>query len=926
MRARRGAAIAVIAGGGAITTMLVGLVTNAVSAQSHWPSWLGWLQAHPWLSFVILGVVTAGLTALLTALDDHRAPGQSPEPAARPDDGSGPPGAALVLRSLPRDTTAFTDRSAELESLVRSVRAAQETGEALLVHVIDGMPGVGKTTFAVHAGHVLSERFPDGQLFVNLNGYTTGRSPVQATEALASLLAATGVPAQQIPVGEDVGAITQARAAMWRSRLAGKKALLILDNAASYRQLEPLLPGGSDCLVLVTSRKRLAVHEEVVLPVEALPPDHALDLFIRLSGRAVDSLDRDVLDDLVRLCGYLPLGVSLLAARLRHHPSWSVEDLRERLVAAQDRLGELRAGERAVAATFDLSYRDLPPEGQHFFQCLGFYPGTELDAYVGAALGSVSVAVARQLLDGLYDAHLIDEHQGSRHRLHDLLRDYARGLADEGDSMDHVQAVQRAGTYHLAALAVANEHIVRGGAIVPPPPDGAQNVETPGMESRTAALAWLENERPNILACIRQANELALYDLVIRLAAAMAPFLRQAGPWDQAVGLHRTSAEAARHTGDQQALASALAELGVVRRFMASYPEATETLNEAVTQYDAVGDRRGKADALNQVGIVWYLIADNEASARAQTEALALYRELGYRLGQANALADLGMVRRQTSRFDEAVEAQSEALSIYRELGDRQGEANSLRDLGIVHCLMGEYGLAIRRQREAFDIYKALDDRVHQAYALNELGVVQRLTGDLEGARDAHTQALEHYTELGDRFGRANSIRHLGVLDRMAGDIPTAIRVLEEVLDTYRDLGGRGGEASSLSELGVARGIAGQQAGAVEAFRESLEILRDLGDRCGEAEVLNHSGVLLRTSGDPTAGRRRFEQALVLAREIRCPLEEARALEGIGRCHWTIDGPAQAEGTLREALTVYRRLGANASADDVERLLVSQTG
>ncbi|WP_030807338.1 cyclophane-containing RiPP biosynthesis TPR protein HaaT [Streptomyces sp. NRRL S-337] len=926
MRARRGATIAVIAGGGAITTMLVGLVTNAVSQQSHWPSWLGWLQVHPWLSFVLLGVVTAGLTALLAALDGHQAPGQSLEPTVRPDEGSGPPGAALVLRSLPRDTAAFTDRSAELESLVRSVRAAQETGEALLVHVIDGMPGVGKTTFAVHAGHVLSERFPDGQLFVNLNGHTTGRSPVQATEALASLLAATGVPAQQIPVGDDVGAITEARAAMWRSRLAGKKALLILDNAASYRQLEPLLPGGSDCLVLVTSRKRLAAHEEVVLPVEALPSDHAVDLFIRLSGRTVDSLDRDVVENLVRLCGYLPLGVSLLAARLRHHPSWSAEDLHERFVAARDRLGELRAGERAVAATFDLSYRDLAPERQHFFQCLGFYPGADLDAHVGAALGSVSVVVARRQLDALYDAHLIDEHPGSRYRLHDLLRDYSRGLADEGDGMDHVQAVQRVCTYYLAALAVANEHIVRGGSVVPPSADDAGHIETPAMESRTAALGWLENERPNILACIRQADGLALHDLVIRLAAAMAPFLRQAGPWDQAVGLHRTAARAAQHTDDQQALAGALAELGVVRRFMASYPEATEALNEAVTRYDAVGDRRGKADALNQLGIVWYLTADNDASAHAQTEALALYRELGYRLGQANALADLGMVRRQTSRFDEAVEAQSEALSIYRELGDRYGEANSLRDLGIVHCLMGEYGLATQRQREAFDIYKALDDRVHQAYALNELGVVQRLTGDLDGAHDAHTQALEHYTELGERFGRANSIRHLGVLDRLSGDVSTAICVLEEALEMYRDLGSRGGEAASLSELGIARGIVGEQDGAVEAFRQSLEILRDLGDRCGEAEVLNHWGALLRTSGAPTSGRQRFEQALVLARDIRCPLEEARALEGIGRCDWTIDSPAQAEGMLREALTVYRRLGVSAPADDVERLLVSQTG
>ncbi|MFE7978757.1 cyclophane-containing RiPP biosynthesis TPR protein HaaT [Streptomyces shenzhenensis] len=926
MTERRGVAVAAVAGIGAVATTLVGLVTNAVSEQSRWPAWLRWLQEHPWLSFVLLGTVTAGLTALLAALDDRQSRGRSPEPAVRPDDEAGLPGAALVLRSLPRDTTVFTDRTTELDSLVHSVRTAQESGESLPVHVIDGMPGVGKTAFAVHAGHMLSERFPDGQLFLNLNGHTPGRSPVQTGEALAALLAAAGVPTQQIPVSDDVGAVTEARAAMWRGRLADKKALLILDNAASYQQLEPLLPGGGECLVLVTSRKRLAAHEEVVLPVDALPPEHAADLFLRLSGRPADELDQGVLNQLVRLCGYLPLGVSLLAARLRHHPSWSAEGLHQRLVAAQDRLGELRAGERAITATFDLSYRDLTAERQLFFRQLGLYPGTDLDGYVGAALGEVSVVVAGRHLDGLYDDHLIDEHPGSRYRLHDLLRDYARGLAAEGDSMDHVQAVQRVCTYYLSALAVANGHIVRSGVALPPPPDGTQQVETPAFESRGDALSWLENERANVLACIRRANDLSLYDAVIRMAGAMAPFLRQAGPWDQAVGLHRTAAEAARQVGDQQALADALAELGVVRRFMAAYPEAVETLNEAVTLYDAVDDRRGKADALNQLGIVRYLTADNDDAARAQTEALALYRELGYRLGQANALADLGMVWRQMSRFDAATEAQSEALSIYRELGDRYGEANSLRDLGVVHCLMGSYDLAARHHQEAFDIYVELDDREHQAYALNESGVVRRLTGDIEGARSAHSQALTHFTELGDRFGRTNSVRLLGVVDRVSGDARAASRLLEEALSAYRELGSRGGEAASLSELGVVRGMLGERDDAVEAFGRSLEIQRALGDRCGEAEVLNHWGMLSLSSGAPADAREQFHRALELARAIRCPLEEARALEGIGRCDLAVDDPARAEGVLRSAVGLYRRLGVSAAADDVERLLASQSG
>ncbi|BFO21866.1 hypothetical protein SHKM778_82540 [Streptomyces sp. KM77-8] len=331
--------------------MLVGLVTNAVS-ESQWPGWLGWLQDHAWLSFAALGAAMVGLSVLLAALSRpavHRPEHRTPLPG--PVDGTQPPGAALVLRSLPRDTAAFTDRGAELDALVRSVRESQGNGTVLPVHVIDGMPGVGKTTFAVHAGHVLSECFPDGQLFVNLNGHTTGRAPVQATEALASLLAATGVPTQQIPVGDDEGAVTEARAAMWRSHLAGRRALLILDNAVSYRQLEPLLPGGRDCLVLVTSRRRLAAYEEVVVSVDALPPEHAADLFVRLSGRPPESLDRVVIRELAAQCGHLPLGISLLAARLRHHPSWSVRDLRSRLVAASNRLGEFRAGERGVAAT-----------------------------------------------------------------------------------------------------------------------------------------------------------------------------------------------------------------------------------------------------------------------------------------------------------------------------------------------------------------------------------------------------------------------------------------------------------------------------------------------------------------------------------------------------------------------------------------------
>ncbi|MFC8620670.1 hypothetical protein [Streptomyces anulatus] len=248
--------------------MLIGLVTNAVPNQVRWPGLLGWIQEHAWLSFCLLGVVLIGLSETLAVFADMRAPGGLVDPLLRENgDVVAPLGSAVVLRSLPRDASAFTDRREELWRLVTAVRTAQEQGGSLPVHVIDGMPAVGKTTFAVHVGHALKKLFPDGQLFVNLNGHTAGRSPVQASDALASLLTATGTPTQEIWVGDVAGAVTEARAGLWRSRLAGRKALLVLDNAASYGQFEALLPGSGGCLVLVTSRRRLAAHDEVVLAV-----------------------------------------------------------------------------------------------------------------------------------------------------------------------------------------------------------------------------------------------------------------------------------------------------------------------------------------------------------------------------------------------------------------------------------------------------------------------------------------------------------------------------------------------------------------------------------------------------------------------------------------------------------------------------------
>ncbi|TDC75217.1 hypothetical protein E1283_13095 [Streptomyces hainanensis] len=297
----------------------------------------------------------------------------------------------LALRTLPRDVAAFTGRRTEVARLLAAVRAADPaTGHP--IHTVDGMPGVGKTALAVHVAHRLAGHFPDGQLFLRLHAHTPGRRPVPAVDALAQLLLGVGVEPRSLPEGVD------ARAALWRDRLAGRRALLLLDDVADHAQLEPLLPGAPGCLVLVTSRRRLtALDGATPLSLDPPPPDDAALLFTRLAhrppGTATPS-DAAAVAELVELSGRLPLALVLLAGRLAHQPHGNVRDFADRFAAARDRLGELVAGGRAVRAAFDMSYAGLPSERRRVFRALGLHPGPETDPHATAALAGLTPARA----------------------------------------------------------------------------------------------------------------------------------------------------------------------------------------------------------------------------------------------------------------------------------------------------------------------------------------------------------------------------------------------------------------------------------------------------------------------------------------------------------------------------------------------------
>ena len=292
------------------------------------------------------------------------------------------------------------------------------------IHAIDGMAGIGKTTFAVHAAHRLAGRFPDGQFFLPLHGHTAGQRPVDPADALASLLLTAGVPAQQVPPG------LEARAGRWRDHVAGRRILLVLDDAAGHEQVQPLLPGTAGSLVLVTSRRRLtALDDAAVISLDTLSPGEAAALLAQLAGRPELADPAGPAGEITRLCGYLPLAIGMLARQLRHHPARTGAELAAGLAAARDRLAVMRTENLSVAAAFDLSYQELTGAQQRLFGRLGLIPGPDIDAYAAAALDGTSVAAARGQLDELYDHHLITEPAPGRYLLHDLLREYARALA-----------------------------------------------------------------------------------------------------------------------------------------------------------------------------------------------------------------------------------------------------------------------------------------------------------------------------------------------------------------------------------------------------------------------------------------------------------------------------------------------------------------
>ena len=732
--------------------------------------------------------------------------------------------AAAATRALPRDIASFTGRQAELAQLMQALAGAAAAGGVVGIYAIDGMAGIGKTTFAVHAAHRLTGSFPGGQFFLPLHTHTAGQRPVDPADALASLLLTAGVGAQQIPPG------LEARAARWRDFAAGKKILLLLDDAAGHEQVRPLLPGTAGSLVLVTSRRRLtALQDAAVISLDTLPAEEAATLLARLAARPGIGAGDAAVRDITRLCGYLPLAIGMLASQLRHHPARTGTGLAAELAQARDRLAVMRAENMSVGAAFGLSYTDLSPGQRRLFRRLGLVPGADFDGYAAAALEDTTVEQARRCLDELYDQHLISEPAPGRYQLHDLLREHARALAAADDPAESDAAVGRLLDYYLHTVLAAGRHFATRASAYRRPPPGRPPAQAPDLSALGQAAAWLEVERANLHAAAGYAAGRPQFPHAIAIPAAMGGFLTAHGYWEESAALHQAALTATRHAGDRLGEADTLAQLGDLQGEMGDYPAATASLARALALYDEAGDLPGQGHALNQLGFVQVLTGDYQAATFSYQRALALARNADDRSTEAHALLNLGLLQQLTGDYPAAAASHQQALALFGNLGNLYGQAYALNSLGVVQQETGDYPAAAASQQQALALFGNLGELLGQAHAFNDLGLVQQETGDYPAAAASHQQALALHRDLGNLLGQAEALNRLGELATRTADTPQARSHHCQALAIARDLGAAPEEARALEGLGQSLLQDGDPGQAAAHLLQALTVYQRIG-------------------------------------------------------------------------------------------------
>ncbi|WP_052395790.1 tetratricopeptide repeat protein [Kutzneria sp. 744] len=747
------------------------------------------------------------------------------------------------------------------------------------VKVVVGTAGVGKTALAVQWGHRVRAQFPDGQLYVNLNGYSVG-PPVQPLHALSQFLRAVGVPPDQVPV--DLAEAT----GMYRTLLADRKVLVLLDNAVSAEQVRPLLPAGAGCRVLITSRDRLdglvALEGAQRLALEVMSPEEALSLLRRMIGAERIDTDLEAAAVLASTCAHLPLALRITAAQLANHPWRPIADHVAALTQG-DLLASLRIDgdeQNAVHAAFDLSYSGLKPEAQELFRRLGLVPGPDVSAESAAALIEQTPCKTARLLDQLAAAHLVDQPVPGRYTCHDLLRHYARERSYDEDSPEKRANVLRwllddYLRHTRAAVGVLYPHMLQ---LVPAPTSKDLFVNL------SSALAWLDAERPSLVAAIHHAARAGLTEHALHLADAIRAYLYQRGEIADWFAVARLAL--ALSTEDGRARAAALFSLGTANYAVNQYAEATELWTSALTLFRSTDWVHGQAAVLNNLGLVSESTGELAQAATHYEQALRAGLRMGSRYIEGMTLINLGVLCQQRGEvdrsidfcrraltvqreinpraegtmltflggalyqrgdLDEALDSCTAGLACSRELGARIDEAQSQAYVALVQHAAGRSEEALAAARTAVEIAGDIASVRTEAYVLIVLGVV---TGDTEPCERAVTLARA----IGARYDECYGLITMAANLIPTGSLAHATDYAQHALSLARDVGYRALEGQALSVLADVALFGPQPGRAVELAAEALSVQRECGEKLGVAKTLCVLGIaLMATVGSEAA-------------------------------------------------------------------------
>ncbi|HEV7652027.1 MAG TPA: tetratricopeptide repeat protein [Actinophytocola sp.] len=657
----------------------------------------------------------------------------TPDPHAQP----GPAEPGESPRQLPASPRYFTGRASELADLSEAVRS--ETGRrAMVIMSICGMGGVGKTWLVLHWAHQNRYRFPDGQLYVNLRGYDPSGTPVTPTMAVRGFLDALQIPPGSIPVSPE------AQAALYRNLVATKRMLIVLDNARDTEQVVPLLPGGSTCTVLVTSRHQLAglvtTHGAQPLPLRELDREDARKLLARRLGPDRIDAEPDAVEELLDHCAGLPLALSIIAAHASVHPAFRLADLVGELTRTSDRLSAFDGGDLGtnLRAVLSWSYRTLGPQEATAFRLLGVAPGPDIGATAAAALiGRTSAAPA---LLALERAHLVQQHAPGRYRMHDLVRLYAVESTSDSSEAEHT-ALRRLIDYYVHASYAAERRLYphRKPIDLSDPPKGFPVV---AFGDDADILDWFRAEHQCLLAAQSAAAKLGWHPWVWQLAWTLHGYLWRRGHLHDQLATWRAGLAAAEELEDVHVRALAHRLLGQASARAAMHREATSHLQNAITLAQQANDVHGEARAYYDLATAWRPIDDAQAVEHAG-RALELFRRLDNPVWEAEALSAVGWHQARLGRYPAAVESCEQALALFTSNGNRQGQATTLDCLGYVAHHTGEYTVALTHYRDSLALCRDLGATYDEADTLDHLGQAHAALHQRAEALKAWQQALE---------------------------------------------------------------------------------------------------------------------------------------------------------------------------------------